>query len=156
MSSVATRLSDEDFAQVVRFGILSSIDIILRDPQGLIFVGRRSNEPAKGVYFVPGGVIRKNERIADAFARILAAETGLTMPFLQARLLGVYEHLYDTNRYGDPAYGTHYIVQGYQLRLATRPDIRLDAQHSDFRWTAPDALLTAPDVHENTKVYLRP
>jgi colanic acid biosynthesis protein WcaH len=154
--AVATRLSDEDFAHILRFGILSSIDIILRDPQGLIFVGRRSNEPAKGVYFVPGGVIRKNERIADAFARILTAETGLTTPFPKARLLGVYEHLYDTNRYGDPDYGTHYIVQGYELRFAVRPDIKLDAQHSDFSWISECELLAAPDVHENTKVYLRP
>jgi colanic acid biosynthesis protein WcaH len=156
MPAVATRLSDEDFAHLVRHGILSSIDIVLRDPEGMILVGRRTNEPARGLYFVPGGAIRKNERIADAFARILMAETGLALAFSQARLLGVYEHIYPTNRYGDPAYGTHYIVQGYELGLRGRPDVPPDAQHSDFRWMTSDALLAAPDVHENTKVYLRP
>jgi len=152
---VATWLSDEDFAHIVRHSILSSIDIILRDSNGRIFVGRRSNEPARGMYFVPGGVIRKNERIAAAFDRILAAETGLAAPFAYARLLGMYEHIYPTNRYQDPAYGTHYLVQGYEVRLDRQPDVMLDAQHSDSRWMTESELLAAPDVHGNTKAYLR-
>jgi len=155
VSAIATRLSDEDFAHIVRHGVLPSIDIILRDPDGRIFVGRRSNEPARGVYFVPGGVIRKNERIAAAFDRLLATETGLTAPFTQARPLGVYEHFYPTNRYNDPAYGTHYLVLGYELAIDRHRNILLDAQHSNFRWMTAGELLAAHDVHENTKVYLR-
>jgi colanic acid biosynthesis protein WcaH len=51
---------------------------------------RGLNEPAKGKYFVPGGVIRKNETMQDAFARILKAEVGIeaslaTMWFWPAR-----------------------------------------------------------------------
>jgi len=41
-----------------------------------LLVGLRTNEPAKNYYFVPGGVIRKNETIELAFERILKAETG--------------------------------------------------------------------------------
>jgi colanic acid biosynthesis protein WcaH len=149
------RLSDSNFAHIVRYGVLPSIDIILRDPNGKVLVGRRCNEPAKGIYFVPGGVIRKNERIAVAFDRILAAETGLTAPFSDARLLGVYEDIYPTNRYNDPAFGTHYLVQAYEVRFNWHPNVVLDAQHSDCRWMDEDELLAAPDVHENTKAYLR-
>ena len=56
------------------------------------------------------------EGIAEAFARILETETGLNLPFDQARLLGAYEHLYDDNRFGEPGYGTHYVVLGMELQ----------------------------------------
>ena len=34
-------------------------------------MGWRENEPAKGTWFVPGGHHRKDEKIADAFDRII-------------------------------------------------------------------------------------
>ena len=45
---------------------------------------------------MPGGVIRKHERLADAFARIVKAEIGLEASIENAKFLGVYEHLYDS------------------------------------------------------------
>ena len=142
------RLSEDDFALAVRLMPLISIDLILRDPEGAILVGLRTNEPAKDCYFVPGGVVLKNERLNEAFARILSAETGLALPYSASRLLGVYEHLY-------PEQNRHYVVLGRELVLATRPEIRLDGQHTDLRWMKEAELLAAPDVHDNTKAYFR-
>ena len=64
-------LSDSEFVDVVRNTPLVSIDLIISDPMGAILMGWRNNEPAKDTWFVPGGRIRKNERIAEAFERIL-------------------------------------------------------------------------------------
>jgi colanic acid biosynthesis protein WcaH len=149
------RLDDKSFAVVAKSAPLVSIDLILRDPDGTVFVGLRNNEPAKGFYFVPGGVIRKNEAFDDAFQRILAAETGLSATRSTACFVGVYEHFYSANRFGDPTYGTHYVVLGYELALLGRPIISLDSQHSAYRWLSEDQLLSASDVHENTKAYFR-
>jgi colanic acid biosynthesis protein WcaH len=146
-------LEPDIFAQVVRRTPLVSIDLILRDPDGAGLVGRRAFEPAKGLWFVPGGRIGKMEALDEAFARILKAETGLGFSRDRAELLGVYEHFYDTNRFEDPEYGTHYVVLGYQLRLASRPQIRLDDQHAEIRWMARDNLLADPHVHLHTKAY---
>lgn len=148
-------LTREDFIHVIRSTPLVAIDLVLRDPEGRVLVGLRTNEPAAGVYFVPGGCIRKGEKIADAFARLLAVETGLEGSIASARLLGAYEHFYDTNRYHEPGIGTHYVTLGYELRLDRRPEIKMDDQHSAIRWMTPAELLAAPDVHENTKAYLR-
>src|SRR3954466_13792753 len=54
-------LSDAQFADVVRLAPLVSIDLVIRDPDGDVLVGLRTNAPAKGFWFVPGGRIRKNE-----------------------------------------------------------------------------------------------
>ncbi len=148
-------LSKEQFAQIVRCTPLISIDLIICDSTGHVLVGLRENEPAKGVFFVPGGVIRKDERIKAAFVRILRAETGQDLPLDTARFLGVFEHFYATNRFSEPGYGTHYVVLAYKLELAHRPKIVLDDQHSELKWMSAVELLAAPDVHENTKAYFR-
>lgn len=118
-------------------------------------MGWRNNAPARSNWFVPGGVIQKNERLDAAFVRILQAETGLGSPRAAARLLGVYEHIYPDNRFGDPGFNTHYVVLGYELTLSERPEIRRDDQHSEICWMPVPELLARPDVHENTKAYFR-
>jgi colanic acid biosynthesis protein WcaH len=104
---------------------------------------------------VPGGVIRKGESLARAFSRILAAVTGLSGEIGSAQFLGGYEHFYETNRFNESGYGTHYVVLGYALKLDHRPEIRTDEQHSAVRWMTEAEILSAPDVHENTKAYFR-
>ena len=94
-------LSPDDFHSVVRLAPLVSIDFIIRNARGEVLLGLRNNEPAKGFYFVPGGIILKQERPHEAFARILKRETNCNASLEDARLLGVYEHFYDANRFGD-------------------------------------------------------
>ena len=77
-------LSNDEFAFVVRRPPLASFDFITRDADGNVLVGLRTNEPAKGMYFVPGGIVRKNETLANAFARILESEIGLKASLLEA------------------------------------------------------------------------
>jgi colanic acid biosynthesis protein WcaH len=62
-------LSPDDFRSVVRLAPLVSIDLIIRNVRGEVLLGLRNNEPAKGSYFVPGGIILKQERLYEAFAR---------------------------------------------------------------------------------------
>ena len=150
---MARILSDEEFAQVVRLAPLISLDIIIRDPQQKVLVALRNNEPAKGVYFVPGGCVRKDETIENAFARILENETGCSAAFNNAQFLGVFQHIYSTNRFGLGGYGTHYVVLAYEVRLDHHPTIVLDEQHSVHRWVNEAELKADPHVHENTKAY---
>jgi colanic acid biosynthesis protein WcaH len=89
---------------------LVSFDIIIKDPEGNVLVGLRTNEPAKGKYFVAGGIIRKNETLANAFARILQSETGLEASLSEAKLVGVYEHLYETNTRGEHVITSYWLM----------------------------------------------
>jgi colanic acid biosynthesis protein WcaH len=71
-----SQLEAESFAAVVRLTPLVSIDLIVRDRQERVLLGRRTHPPARGWWFVPGGRIRKDERLSDATARLLAEELG--------------------------------------------------------------------------------
>ena len=101
-------LSRTDFKIVVQLAPLVSIDLIIRDPEGKVLLGRRNNEPAKGHYFVPGGRILKDERIRDAFARILKTEVDVEASFANAKFLGAYEHFYETNFVNEPGYSLYH------------------------------------------------
>jgi colanic acid biosynthesis protein WcaH len=136
----------------VRLTPLISIDLILRNSNGDALLGVRNNEPAKGFYFVPGGRILKNERIADAFRRIILNETGVSADISQSTFKGVFEHIYDSNFANRSDFGTHYVVLAYQI---TQPfdDVRLDSQHSAFEWWDDERIRTSRVVHENTRAY---
>lgn len=137
------------FRDVVKNAPLVSIDLIITDQSGAILMGRRENEPAKGTWFVPGGRIRKDEKIADAFDRIIRAETGLARSLADSRFGGVYEHLYLTNCFGDSGFGTHYCVLAYLLRLGERPRITIDSQHSQMEWLTQ----SSTDIHPYSRAY---
>jgi colanic acid biosynthesis protein WcaH len=140
---------------IVRLAPLVAVDLIIRNQRNEALLGLRNNEPAKGFYFVPGGMILKGERLAGAFARILKNETNLSGRIEDARLVGAFEHFYDNNRFGDPDYDTHYVVIGYELKLADTAALKMDAQHSELRWWTQSELLDSPQVHDNAKAYFR-
>lgn len=146
-------LSPGQLIEAIRLTPLVSIDLIVRDPQGRVLAGLRTNRPAQNCWFVPGGRICKDERLADAFQRITRTELGVTEDFSHARFLGVYEHLYEDNFAGVPELSTHYVVLAYELLLNSPLPELPDEQHEEFRWFTVDELLSAPDVHENTKAY---
>jgi GDP-mannose mannosyl hydrolase len=149
-------LSHAELDTVIRLAPLIAVDLIIRNAREEVLLGLRKNEPAKGCYFVPGGMIVKNERLADAFARLVKNETDHAASFDDARLIGVYEHFYDANRSGNGGYGTHYVVLGYEYSWPTAVLPKPDAQHSELRWWPVAELLASDRVHENTKAYFRP
>jgi len=151
----AKYLSDSDINTVIRLAPLVSIDLIIRDPENRILLGLRNNEPAKGYYFVPGGIILKDEPLPEAFARIMKKEINLPGMLDQARLMGVFDHFYDTNRAGDPGYGTRYVVLAHEIRLQDTSHIAPDSQHNEMSWWTEADLLNSDRVHENTKAYFR-
>lgn len=146
-------LSTDDFATLVRLGPLVSIDLVVHDPAGCVLVGRRTNEPARGTWFVPGGSIQKGETLDVAFRRIAKAELGIDAERADATFRGVYEHHYPTNFTGDPSFGTHYIVLAYELRLPSRPAPLPADQHGDYRWLTAAEARDMPDLHPNTLAY---
>lgn len=142
-------LSDPEFRDIVKNTPLVSIDLVITDPSGAILMGWRENEPAKGTWFVPGGRIRKDERIADAFGRIIRTETGLARSLSESRFGGAYEHLYSANCFGQAGFGTHYCVLAYVLRLGERPVIAIDGQHAKVDWLTP----ASANIHPYSRAY---
>lgn len=149
-----SKLGREEFLKVVRVAPLVSVDIVVQDAEGRALMGLRSNEPAKGFWFVPGGRILKGERIAEAFERVVAEELGCKVSFGNARFLGVFQHFWDTNFAGEPGVSTHYVSLAYWLKLPEGAAIHGDPQHAELKWLPVEEALGDDRVHAYTKEFL--
>ena len=146
------KLSSTDFKMIVKSTPLVSIDLIVRDSEGNLLLGKRTNRPAKGFWFVPGGRVLKDESFESAFKRLIKEELGLNTA--ESKFKGIYQHFYDDNFSSDD-FTTHYLVLAYEINfngdLALLP---LD-QHSTYKWFSESELNTSEQVHKHSKWYFQ-
>jgi len=148
-------LPDTTFRAVIENAPLVSIDLVVRNATGMVLLGRRINRPAQGSWFVPGGRVRKNEYLSQAFSRLAKEELGITCKIEDAVYLGLYEHFYQDSIYtkGSVEVSTHYIVNCFEVRLDfLNKSFPID-QHNQYSWFSESELLVSPDVHMHTKWY---
>ncbi|MFT3735921.1 MAG: GDP-mannose mannosyl hydrolase [Rhodocyclaceae bacterium] len=149
-------LPREEFLSLVGRAPLVAIDLVITRPDGCALLGQRNNRPAQGFWFVPGGRIRKDERLSDALTRIVQTELGTSAPLTGWRQFGFWEHLYEDNFAGVEGVSTHYLVLAHRLEVSADFSPQCDAQHSGYAWWPREALLASADVHDNTRAYFRP
>ncbi|EOX3438078.1 GDP-mannose mannosyl hydrolase [Vibrio cholerae] len=146
------RLDKETFKAIVASTPLVSIDLIIRNSCNQVLLGLRTNRPARGFWFVPGGRIGKDETFEQAFLRLTQLELGYPIPLKDASFLGPYQHLYSDNFSGTD-FSTHYVVLGYQLMLDLDLQTLPVEQHQNYQWWDEQELLDSDLVHRNTKAY---
>lgn len=145
-------LDKTQFQQIVAVTPLISIDLIVRNELGQVLLWRRLNRPAQGFWFVPGGRVRKDERLNDAFWRLTEEELGIAASRENARFLGPYEHFYADN-FSDEDFSTHYVVLGYEVVWQGHHNALPISQHDQYHWFYVNELLKDPSVHQHTKDY---
>lgn len=146
-------ISKAEFLSAVMNVPLVSVDLILRASDNRILLGQRRNRPAQGFWFVPGGRILKDERLADALVRVVRRELGAMVPVEGWRNMGIYEHLYSDNFAGADGISTHYVVLPHRLDLDSEVALESDDQHEALRWFSVDELMAHDAVHPYTKAY---
>lgn len=145
-SHVSPQLPQETWETVVRMVPIVSVDLVVHHDGGVV-LGKRTNEPAKGEWFVPGGAVHKHERLRDAVGRIAQEELGVSVTI--ERKLGAYEHFYDAADVED-AGGKHYVPLAFEVRTDDRT-LTPDDQHADIRVFEPPLEI---DLHPYVHDYL--
>lgn len=145
-------LSHQDFATVVRSTPLISLDLIVENENGEFLVGKRTNRPAQGYWFVPGGRVQKDETLDQAFTRLTLAELGQGFRRSDAQFYGVWQHFYQDSFAGE-GFSTHYVVLGFRLRVQANQLVLPDDQHNAYCWLKPAILVADEQVHHNTRAY---
>jgi colanic acid biosynthesis protein WcaH len=154
------KLDLETFQTVVFLAPLVSVDLVLVRGAKEVLLGLRTNRPAQGCWFVPGGRIYKNERIDAALVRVADKELGLGAQLvsrqLSCRLLGVFEQFYDDCFSGAKGITTHYVSMAHVVPVHAEFCLpTADEQHVMLRWWPIADALVSPDVHQYCKEYLR-
>jgi len=145
-------LAEDKFKTLVDIAPLISIDLILKNEKGEVLLGKRKNKPAYGFFFVPGGRVRKNEKLGAAFQRLVQTELGIAISGVSRKFLGVYEHFYDDCFCGNNT-STHYIVLAYELFANRNYNMLPQEQHSQYSWMNIETLSNSDIVHQYTKDY---
>ena len=118
----------DDWRTIVTNVPIVSVDLVIRRDGGVV-LGRRTNEPAKGNWFIPGGRVLKGETRREAVGRVAAEELGIEVEIVES--LGAFEHLYDTSDVSGVD-SKHYLANGYVVDVVDgKPEP--DDQHDTFR-----------------------
>lgn len=143
------------FEELVRTAPLISVDFIILNEQNEVLLGYRNNNPAKGYYFIPGGRIRKDEKISDALARVSLKELEYSIPIEDLKPVGIFEQFYETNYFETQDISTHYISMPYQLKYYWNKPLIHDQQHEQFMFFSLSEAQVNPLVHPYTKQILK-
>lgn len=153
----------EEYLSIIKNTQVISADLIAFNNMGKVLLGKRTGEPAKNTWFVPGGRVRINETLVSAVHRIVVQELGIiidaqTPEAHRPQPFGVYHQTY-SNNFDNDDFGAHYVTFAYSLTIAdqTYNDVpKTDYQHSEFRWWSIEDLLASPEVHIYCKNYFHP
>ena len=153
-------LSREDYFQALSLTQLVSIDLLIFH-QNKILVGERSNNPAQGCLFVPGGKVYKNEYLVEGLKRVSMQEIGFPLNTDQVKLKGIYDHIYENN-FQDDSCGTHYVTIACQFDLPLEQQQKIIiienamlAQHHRIEWLKVNSIMHHPKVHDKVKSYFQ-
>lgn len=110
---------------------LVGVRVVIKEGDHILLV-RRSVEPGKGLWSIPGGLVELGERVQDAGRREVEEETGLKVEI--ERLLDVSESLvYDEK--GDLRY--HYVLIDY-LGHPVSGELKFTSDATEGRWVKID------------------
>lgn len=129
-------ISDDEWATIVRNVPIVSVDLVVLIDDGVV-LAKRTNEPAKGEWFVTGGRVRKGERLEGAVHRVAEEELGIEVEIVES--LGTHEHLYRESDV-DGSGGKHYLANGFVVQHVAG-EIMSDEQHESVKvCTRPNKL----------------
>jgi len=150
------KLSEDKWRSCVNSMPIFGIDMIIFSRENGVLMGKRINNPAKDKFFVPGGRVYKNEKMKDAFNRILRSETGLTFPFEKTTSMGLYEHFYNVTSWSTIDCSTHYIIEARLIEVQPEKiklKINFDLQHTNCEWI-PLEDYASKDIHYYSEMYI--
>lgn len=137
----------EEFSAFIEAMPQVCVELFVEYDDGVLLT-KRTNEPAKGEWFWPGGRLFKGERPEAAARRIAADELGIDININE--LLGVYNQFWETSDLpGSPSRHTvNFVYRAHSS--AGVVDIELDEQHEDW------CIIRSPDptLHDYVRQYL--
>jgi colanic acid biosynthesis protein WcaH len=121
-------IPEELYKEIHKNVPIACVDILV-EHDGKFLMTKRTNAPAKGEWWFPGGRVLKNETLLDAAKRKLKEETGLVAEDM--KILGVDETFFPDGPFGGD---THTINIVFLAEVSDISSFVLDTQSSEAKW----------------------
>jgi colanic acid biosynthesis protein WcaH len=125
------------YRQILQVMPIPSVDLIVEDENQRVLLAKRANEPAKGMWWFPGGRVHFLETRLLAVERKLKEECGLVPEKIIE--LGTFDVIVEKS--DDPHIKFHGITTLFHVKVGGCIDYTLDAQNSEADWRLPDEWL---------------
>jgi len=139
-------IPDKLYREIHKTMPIPCVDFVLLQ-DGKVLLGQRTNEPAKGLWWFPGGRVQKGETLEEAVERKARQELGIEVKVVKK--LGVDETIFDEGPFGWP---THTINVVFLVKPKGHVKFILDDQHSEFKWFAKIDKTFVPYVRKYIKL----
>ncbi len=132
----------EVFAAIVEYFPMVSLNLIVESPQEEFLFVKRTKQPVKGQWWLPGGRILSGESIPGAAERILREETNLIgrVEWISPEyVMEVFEvgELDEPERaiYSDTLERFQYLTIPVHVKTSGHTEVRIDRQSTQFTWS---------------------
>ena len=107
------------------------VDVVIENKVGEVLMIKRSNEPAKGQWWLPGGRIFKKETIKAAAIRKIREEVGLELS--NVVIVGAYDTIFDEGPFGIKG-GTHSVNVLVKGKVKSFDNMEINGDHSGVKF----------------------
>lgn len=135
-------LTDAEFKEIYSKVPRLTVEILLKDDSGKIFLTKRSIEPCKGQWHLPGGTVRFGEALVDSVRRIAKRELGIDISQLHS--VGFIEYPSHYLNGLDSPFGVVFEIDDYRGKL----DANEEAEAAGWFYDLPD------NTHDDQRDYL--
>lgn len=119
-------LTEQEFWNIYKKVPRLTVEIIVRNDRGEVYLTKRNIEPCKGLWHLPGGTVRFGEPLTEAVKRIAKRELGITPT--QTKLLGYIEYPSHYLNGLDSPVGIAFAVTAYEGTL------KVNEEAADSGW----------------------
>ncbi len=141
-------IPEESYQQLCRSMPLACVDLLVVDEGGRVLLLMRTNQPARGQWWFPGGRVFHLETRLQAALRKLREECGICAT--RADELGTYDVILENPEHGVPHHG---ITTLFVIRVDAAASVTLDAQSAAHEWRTLDRWRQEP-LHEFVRMGL--
>jgi len=123
----------KDYRVCVKYLPVPTTDVVIFNPdQTKVLLFKRINKPLKGEFFTLGGRIIKGEDLKDSAIRKIEEEIGIKISSDQLIFGGIIDEKIEKSMFEDM--DQHNINIFWGLTLPENTKIKLDSQHSEYKW----------------------
>lgn len=123
---------------------IACVDVVI-EHKGKVLLVLRTNKPAQGEWWPPGGRILKGESIEQAAVRKVLQETGLRIEIVKQ--IGAYSTIFKDGPFSDLKTGVHTVNIAFLARLVDEQQtVVMDSQSSEYGWFS----VVPKNTHEYT------